>query len=525
MARHGFFRGMPALLAACAMIASGAPQAADALALAAVYQAHCAACHGVDRLGLSAPALLPGNLENLSKSTAIMNISEGRTGTQMPGFSASLSATEISALSELIYSPLPTQADWAKPQILASRIVHTRAAALPNKPVFTANPLNLLLVIEEGDHHINILDGDTFVSIARIPTRYALHGEPKFSSDGRYAYFSSRDGWVSKYDIWNLKLLTEIRVGIHTQNVALSSDDRFLMVANATPHTLVALNADDLGLIRVIDVKIEDAKSSRLSAVYDAAPRQSFVAALKDLPEVWELSYDQSAGPVYAGLVHDYQMGEGIAVLGPFPQVRTKLLENLDNFFFTSSYEVLIGASRNRQGQGQVVDLDLKRKLFNINFSATPQFGAGVSWNYQGRTVMTAPNLENDLLSVIDMQSWKTIQQIKTLAPSGFMASHTATAYLWIAAYSGNQRDMIQIIDKKNLNVVTQLQPSPGKLAAHIEFTRDARHALVSQSEEDGALVIYDAKALKEVTRIPMRKPVGTYKVYNKNIGAASIDQ
>ena len=33
-------------------------------------------------------------------------------------------------------------------------------------------------------------------------------------------------------------------------------------------------------------------ESSRVSAVYDAAPRQSFVAALKDVPEVWEISYD-----------------------------------------------------------------------------------------------------------------------------------------------------------------------------------------------------------------------------------------
>jgi hypothetical protein len=52
-------------------------------------------------------------------------------------------------------------------------------------------------------------------------------------------------------------------------------------------------------------------KTSRVSAVYDAAPRKSFVAALKDVPEVWEISYDPNAEPIAEGLVHDYQYKEG----------------------------------------------------------------------------------------------------------------------------------------------------------------------------------------------------------------------
>ena len=44
--------------------------------------------------------------------------------------------------------------------------------------------------------------------------------------------------------------------------------------------------------------------SSRISAVYDAAPRQSFIAGLKDLPEVGEISYDPDARPFCDGRVH-----------------------------------------------------------------------------------------------------------------------------------------------------------------------------------------------------------------------------
>jgi mono/diheme cytochrome c family protein/DNA-binding beta-propeller fold protein YncE len=515
--------GFAAVIALCAngaavandVAANGALAATAALNAGALYQTHCAACHGADRLGANGPALLPGNLERLRKPAAITTIADGRIATQMPGFAAKLSAAEIAALTELIYTPLLSQPAWGKEQISASRIEHQSAASLGNKPLFAADPLNLFVVVELGDHHARILDGDKFETIARFPTRYALHGGPKFSPDGRYVYFASRDGWISKYDIWNLKLVAETRAGINTRNLAVSSDGRFIMVANALPHTLVALNASDLSLIRVIDVKNDEGKSSRLSAVYDAAPRKSFVAALKDLPEVWELSYDETAGPVYAGLVHDYQMGEGIAVQGPFPPVRTKLVDFVDDFFFNSSYEVLIGASR--EGQGQVVDLDLKRKVASIDLPGMPHLGSGISWTYQGRTVMATPNLKDGVVSVIDMQNWKTIRQIKTAGPGFFMRSHEATPYAWVDAFnSKDQRDVIQIIDKQTLEIVGQLRPSPGKVAAHTEFTRDGRYALVSIWEDDGALVIYDARTLKEVKRIPMKKPSGKYNIFNK---------
>jgi len=68
----------------------------------------------------------------------------------------------------------------------------------------------------------------------------------------------------------------------------------------------------------------------------------------------------------------------------------------------------------------------------------------------------------------------------------------------------------------KAFNIVKTLQPSPGKTSGHIEFTRDGRFALLSIWEMEGALIVYDAESLKEVKRIPMKKPVGKYNVYNK---------
>jgi len=502
--------------------ATDKPVTADVAALVAmsvdankVYQAHCASCHGADRLGGAGPALLPGNLDRLRRPDAIKTITEGRQATQMPAFGASLSAQEITALTELIYAPLATTPTWGMDEIRASRLEYVKTGSLPDKPVFKADPLNLFVVVEIGDHHATILDGDKFEPITRFATRYALHGGPKFSPDGRYVYFASRDGWIAKYDIWNLTLVAEIRAGINTRNLAVSSDGRFAMVANYFPHTLVALDTRDLSPIRVIDIKDDGGKSSRVSAVYDAAPRKSFIAALKDIPEVWELGYDEKAPPVYAGLVHDYRMAEAIPVKGPFAPRRIKLDDYLDDFFFDPAYDHVIGSSRG--GRGQVVNLNIGRKIADVNLPGLPHLGSGISWAYQGRPVMATPNLKDGVVSVIDMKSWQILKQIPTLGPGFFMRSHENTPYAWVDAFNSlNHRDVIQIVDKKTLELVRQLRPSPGKVAAHTEFTRDGKYAVVSIWETDGELVIYDAVTLEVVKRIKMNKPSGKYNVFNK---------
>ena len=60
------------------------------------------------------------------------------------------------------------------------------------------------------------------------------------------------------------------------------------------------------------------------------------------------------------------------------------------------------------------------------------------------------------------------------------------------------------------------MTPEAGKTAAHVEFDKDGRHALVSVWEDKGALVIYDATTFAEVKRLPMSKPSGKYNIWNK---------
>ena len=477
------------------------------------YQTHCAACHGADRLGGMGPALLPENLERLKKPAAAAMIRDSRPGVQMPAFGDKLTAQEVARLVEFIYSPPASEPRWGGAEIRASRVVHDAAPAA--KPVFAADPLNLFVVVEAGDHHVSIVDGDRLEPIARFPSRFALHGGPKFSPEGRFVYFASRDGWISKYDLWGLKMLSEVRAGINTRNAAVSSDGNYVVVANYLPHSLVVLDAD-LNLVKTIEAKDAKGSSSRVSAVYDAPPRRSFVAALKDVPELWEISYDPKAEPIAGGLVHDYRMKEGAFEPGFLNPRRTTLGEVLDDFFFTPDYRDVIGAQRDGR-HGEVVNLDVRRAIATVDLPGLPHLGSGISWLRDGRRVLATPNLREGVVTVIDVASWKTIKDIPTLGPGFFLRSHEATPYAWVdSMMSPKGRDTLQVIDKQTLEIVKRLTPAPGKTLAHVEFDRYGRYALASLWEDDGALIVYDARTLQELKRIPMKKPVGKYNVANK---------
>ena len=490
--------------------------AAEVSATAAdLYREHCARCHGVDRLGSMGPALLPENLERLKKSEALKTISNGRAATQMPAFGETLKAEQIAALAEWIYSPVTPAPSWSAADIRASRLQHVDAAKLPAKPQFTADPLNLFVVVEGGDHHVSIIDGDKLESIYRFESRYALHGGPKFSPQGRYVYFASRDGWLTRFDLWNLKVVSEVRAGINTRNAAVSDDGKYVIAANSLPRTLAIFDAD-LHLLKVLDANnLAGDQSSRVSAVYDAAPRHSFVAAMKDIPELWEISYDEKAAPIFDGYVHDYQMGEAIAKPGFLNPRRTELEQPLDDFFFDQSYAWLMGTSRD--GKGQVINLDVRRKTSELKLDGMPHLGSGITFTWQGKTVMASTNLKEGRVTVIDMKSWQPVKEIKTCGPGFFLRSHEQSRYAFVdSMMSPACKDSLQVIDKETLEVVKVLRPEPGKTLAHVEFTRDGRYALASLWENDGALIVFDAQTLREVKRIPMNKPVGKYNVWNK---------
>jgi len=481
------------------------------------YSEHCASCHGQDRLGGLGPALIPETLKRMRGPKVADVIRVGRTSTQMPAFETTLDSAEIEALSQYLKQPLENLPPWGAAEIMQSRTLD--ADYVPAQaPVWSSDPMNITLVVETGDHHVSVLDGDTFDVLDRFETPFAVHGGPKFTPDGRFVFIMSRDGWVQKYDLWTLKQVGRIRAGLNSRNIAMSHDGKWVAVANYLPMTLTILATDDLSVARVMEIEAKDGTQSRVSAVYQAPQRQSFILALKDAPEIWEIATDPNAAPVFEGFVHTQRKGMIEAIpssQGLFARRRIEISEPLDDFFFSDDYRNLIGAARDGV-RGVVVNLNVGREIAELPLEGMPHLGSGISWERNGSRVMATPHLKEGKLSIIDTQSWSTIHTIKTDGPGFFLRSHENTPYFWADVFFGPNKDVMHVIDKQSLEIIRTLRPVPSATVAHVEFTKDGRFALVSVWEDDGAVIVYDATTLEEIRRLPMRKPSGKYNVWNK---------
>src|SRR3990172_4412166 len=120
------------------------------------------------------------------------------------------------------------------------------------------------------------------------------------------------------------------------------------------------------------------------------------------------------------------------------------------------------GAARNGRN-GQVVSLVVGRKIAEVELPGLPHLGSGIVWDYRDTTVLATPNLKEGVVSVIDLNTWKTVKRIDTLGPGFFMRSHEQTPYAWVDVFFGPNRDAMHVIDKKTLEIVKTLRPEPGK--------------------------------------------------------------
>lgn len=479
-----------------------------------LYTLHCSKCHGSDQLGGMGPALIKESLAELNKDQILKVISEGRPLTQMPSYKDILSSEQISMISEYLLEPSSKDLTWGDKEMESTR--WTFQGALSHKPQFKEDPLNLFLVVEAGDHSISILDGDKFNLLFRFPTHRALHGGIKYSPDGRYAYLASRDGWITQFDIYNLKVVKEIRAGINTRNLAISSDGKYLAVANLLPQSVVILDSQKFTVLKNIEVKSLAGKPSRVSAVYTAPPRGSFIAALKDIPEIWEIPYVNIIlnKEIISKESHLTKEKKNIVDTSLFQPKRVEVTMVVDDFFFDSGYEYLIGASRS--GEALVVDLKSSQVLKKLSLAGMPHLGSGIEWNYKNGTIIATPNLKEPFITILDSKNWEVMNKIPTLGAGFFLRSHDGSDYAWADSAFSPQKDKIQLIDKKTLKVAQVLQPVPGKTASHVEFSRDGKYVLLSISEIDGEILVYDSKKLNIIKRVPMKKPSGKYNVYNK---------
>lgn len=362
-------------------------------------------------------------------------------------------------------------------------------------------PEKLLLAAQAAQPHLLLLEAEQLQIITRLASHSpALPEQLHFTEDGRYAFVGTSDGWITKYDLLNLRVAAQVRAGSDMEAIALSSDGKWIMSATSQPPAL-SLFDNKLQLIKSFDTE-----GAAALMVRNAPARRSFIAVLENRYELWEISYNPSADPIYEGLVHDYKMGEGIAYEGYLGVRRTPLMKPLKNFFLDPSHNYLLGAKQDRSGS-TLINLDARIKIADMK-----NLSPWVPLHWNERLVLLAANLESGTLDVIDAANWRTIEQIKLPSEARFVAAHpnhSESPYVWVGMESG----AVALLDKRTLRVVQEIQKHQQQPVVQISFSSGGRYAFLSHGGAKGALALHNAQNLALLQRLPMNEALGSFSV------------
>lgn len=442
----------------------------------AVYAEHCASCHHQHRWGLSGPPLLPEYF-GMKKDAEIAGvISEGIPATNMPAFKGKLSSGEIEEVAAFIRTKALVP-EWSTAEMLATRKMADKAGPVKESAY---DMEDFFIVVEGGTGKVHFMDGRSFTILDSVKAG-AIHGGPKFDRLLKNAYMVSRDGWVVKYDLTNLREAGRIRAGVSARNIAISADGRHIAAVSLLPEALVMLDSGTLKPVRTFSL-------GAISSVYSLRGSSQFLAALKDRPELVLIGQDGFKTRT-------------IAVDQP-----------LTDFFIEPEERYIIGTSR-QGGFITVVDLQEGRVVKSLESKVRmPHLASAAVWSANGSVYAAVPHIGEAAVSIMELYDWEMKKTVKVKGPGFFARTHEYASHVWV----DTNTDTIQLIDKKTFEVTGELTPEPGKKAMHIEFTKEGSFALVSVWEDEGAVVVYDTRSLKQVKSLPFKKPVGKYNATNK---------
>ena len=349
-------------------------------------------------------------------------------------------------------------------------------------------------------------------TVHRFASRTLLPSAPAFSPDGRHAYFGARDGWITRFDLWSQRVDVEVRAGQQLLGLALSSDGRWLAAANAAPHSLVLFDVT-LAPAKLFAGGTRDGlRSSAVASVHDAPARRSFIVALRDVGELWEISYDPRAEDIYEGLVHDFRMGEGLPMRGFHNARRTRLAEPLVDIGFDPDFIAALGTAA-ADPSGQVVNLDVRRRIATLPIAGRPGLSGATAFLWQQRPVLAVPNRLRGSVAVLDLKDWRLLREISTPGPGQAVRSHPRSPTVWVdASLSSEGSDTLTVIDRRSLEPLAPVREA-GRRLGPVEFSHDGQRVLAGTLEANGLLIAWDASRLTEIGRLPMRGPVGVYRV------------
>ncbi len=234
--------------------------------------------------------------------------------------------------------------------------------------------------------------------------------------------------------------------------IAISADKRY-QISSITPFQLQIQDARSGNVLLSKTVRNFHGDRSGISAVYTLPVRESFIVALTDIAEIWQISYADEPPPGFASWVHDYRVDSGEnAKADAFPVRVIHTNSPLSDLYVDPQGVFLVGVSSH--GKLQIVDLDMARVVADkIRSSPKPRPALALQWKHQSGALLAIPDMLDGIVSLVNMDSWKIIQQINIPGPGEFLTNEDNLSVARLRIISGPSKGIIVTIDKLSLEL------------------------------------------------------------------------
>lgn len=362
----------------------------------------------------------------------------------------------------------------------------------------------LMLVVEREAGKVAVFDTINHDLLGRVEGLGNLrHATMVFSRDARYSYVISRDGVVTKIDLIELKIAAQEKVGQNSIGIAISRDNKYIMVANYQPGSVVIVDSDTLKTIKEIPADYEKADGtkgySRTVGPLDT-PGNLMVFGLMEGNAVWVVDMKKEGFPVIKKFneVGDTPYDQLITPDGRYYLVgllNSDWMGLLDLWKLDEMKKIDV---RERKAKTQ----DEKVPLYHIPHLESWGIASGLAF---------VPAFAEKRVIVYDMTNWKFIKSIPMEGTPLFVVVRPGGREVWVdivGAPGSKEERLVQVIDVENLTVKKTIDVGAGALDP--QFTPKGEAVYISVREED-KIVVYDTDTFKLLKEFPSHKPSGVF--------------
>ena len=162
---------------------------------------------------------------------------------------------------------------------------------------------SLMVIVERESGGVVVVDSVRHEVLGRVEGLGNLrHASMVFSRDARFAYIIGRDGTLSKIDLILMKVDRKAKVAENSIGIAISRDNRYIMVCNYQPGGVSIVDSDTLELVKEISAvrHMPDGSKliSRTVGPLDTADNQ-MIFGLMEAGGVWVVDMKKPDCPVF----------------------------------------------------------------------------------------------------------------------------------------------------------------------------------------------------------------------------------